>query len=144
VLAGRLFHGTVWSLVYADEVAAIFVRTQGNDAALARAASMRPQWSEQTDAWLARPVERWPYPAGRVEATRALARFLATIGSNEQAVTTYQKLLELGISRAEEVERRLLLARYFASTGRRAEAQEQARLILAIDPDNAEARKLLQ
>jgi tetratricopeptide repeat protein len=39
---------------------------------------------------------------------------------------------------------RLRLARYFGSTGRTAQAQEQARRILAIDPDNAEARQLVR
>jgi hypothetical protein len=144
MLAGRLFHGTSWSLVYADEVAAIFVRTQGNTAALARAASLRHDWDERTAAWLSRPAARWPYPAGRVEGTRALARFLATVGSNELAVTVYLKLLELGIAADEEVDVRLLLARHFASTGQRALAQEQARRILAINPENAEARRWLQ
>jgi hypothetical protein len=144
LLVGRLFHGTVWSLVYADEVAAIFVRRQGNAAALARAAALGPQWSEQTAAWLSRPVERWPYPAGRVQGTRALARFLATVGSYEPAVAAYQKLLELGVAVDEEVDVRLLLARHFASTGRIAQSQEQARRILELNPGNAEAQRLLR
>jgi len=144
VLAGRLFHSGRWTLVYADEVAAIFVRTQGNEAALTKAASMRAQWNSQTDAWLARPVRKWPYPAGRVEGTRAFARFLATIGLYDPAVATYLKLLDLGVRTSEEVDVRLLLARYFAKTNRLAQAQEQARRILVIAPDNVEARTLLQ
>jgi tetratricopeptide (TPR) repeat protein len=72
-----------------------------------------------------------------------LARILATLGSYDQAVTAYLKLLELGVAAEDEVEVRLRLARYFTSTGRTAQAQEQARRILAIDPDNAEARRLL-
>jgi len=144
LLVGRLFHGTGWSLVYADEVAAIFVRRQGNAAALARATALGPQWNEQTAAWLSRPVERWPYPAGRVQGTRALARFLATVGSYEPAVAAYLKLLELGVAVDEEVDVRLLLARHFASTGRLAQAQEQARRILELNPGNAEAQQLLR
>ena len=144
VLAGRLFQGKVWSLVYDDEVAAVFVRTQGNAAALRRAASIRDEWNRQTDAWLSRPARTWPYAAGRVEGTRAYARFLATIGQNEPAVTAYLKLFELGVSPSEELERRLLVARYFASHGRPEQAREQARRMLAIDPENAEARKLLR
>ncbi len=144
LLVGRLFHGTVWSLVYGDEVAAIFVRRQGNAAALARAATLGPQWNAQTAAWLSRPVERWPYPAGRVQGTRALARFLATVGSYEPAVAAYLKLLELGVAVDEEVDVRLLLARHFASTGRLVQAQEQARRILELNPENAEAQQLLR
>ncbi len=144
VLAGRLFHGTAWSLVYFDEVAAIFVRTEGNGAALARAAAIRADWDARTDAWLSRPATTRPYPAGRIEGTRALARFRATIGSLEPAVTAYLKLVDLGIPAGEEIDDRLLLARYFAKTGRVDLAREQARRILAIDPAQSEARTLLQ
>ena len=40
--------------------------------------------------------------------------------------------------------RRLLVARYFASTGRTSEASEQARRVLALDPQNTEAARLLR
>ena len=143
MLAGRLANGDAWSLVYVDEVAAVFVRTKGNDAALARAAAIRAEWNAKTDAWLSRPPQKWPYPAGRIEGTRAYARFLATVGLAEPAVAAYLKLVELNISDKEEVERRLLIGRYFASTGHVPQAQEQAHKILAIDPSNAEAQKLL-
>jgi tetratricopeptide (TPR) repeat protein len=140
-LAGRLSKDKLWTLVYVDEVAAVFVRTQGNDAAIARAASVRAAWSERTEAWLSRPAPKF-YSAGRVEGTRAYARVLATIGLAEPAITAYSKLFELGIPAREEVERRLLVMRYLAAHGRSAEAQEQARRILALAPDNAEARAL--
>ncbi len=143
VLAGQIFRSGAWTLVYSDEVAAVFVRTSGNDAALARAAALRPEWDARTDAWLARPAVKWPYPAGRIEGTRALARFRATVGLLEPAVTAYLKLVDLGIPSREEIEDRLLLARYFAKTGRLDQAREQALRILAIDPGQAEARKLV-
>jgi hypothetical protein len=143
VLAGQIFRNGAWTLVYSDEVAAIFVRTAGNDAALARAAALRPAWDARTDAWLARPAAKWPYPAGRIEGTRALARFRATVGLLEPAVAAYLKLVELGIPSSEEIEDRLLLARYFAKTGRIDRAREQALRILAIDPGQAEARRLV-
>ena len=54
------------------------------------------------------------------------------------------KLLELGVAVDEEVDVRLLLARYFASTGRIAQAQEQARRILELNPGNAEAQQLVR
>jgi hypothetical protein len=143
VLAGRLAGDAAWSLVYVDEVAAVFVRTQGNEAAIRRAAEIQSEWDAKTNEWLTRPSQKWPYPAGRIEGTRAYARVLATIGRAEPAIKAYQRLLELGISSKEEVER-LLLARYFAGKGRRSEAEEQVRLILAIDPGNAEARGVLR
>jgi len=142
LLAGRIFHGGAWTLVYSDEAAAVFVRTAGNDAAIARAAARRPEFDARTDAWLARPPARWPYPAGRIEGTRALARFRATIDQLEPAVAAYLTLVELGIPSGEEIEDRLLLARYFAKTGRPDRAREQALRILAIDPGQAEARRL--
>ncbi|NQW04684.1 MAG: hypothetical protein HQ485_11730 [Acidobacteria bacterium] len=145
VLAGRLFQDTAWSLVYYDEVAAIFVRAQGNDEAIARAASIRPKWDARTNAWLTRATDQgWPYPAGRVAGTRAYARFAAGIGRADAAIAAYLTLIELGIRPTEEIERRLLLARYFVSNNRQAEAREQARGILAIDPQHAEALRLLQ
>jgi hypothetical protein len=143
MLAGRLAANDAWSLVYVDEVAAVFVRTKGNDAAIARAAAIRGEWNARTDAWLSRPIQRWPYPAGRIEGTRAYARFMATIGLTEPAVAAYLRLVELNIPEKEEVERRLLIARYFAGAGRAPQAQEQARRVLEIDPSNAEAQRIL-
>jgi hypothetical protein len=143
MLAGRLAANEAWSLVYVDEVAAVFVRTQGNDAAIARAASLRAEWNARTDAWLSRPAEKWPYPAGRIEGTRAYARFMATIGLTEPAVAAYLRLVDLNIPEKEEIERRLLIARYFAGSGHIPQAQEQARRILEIDSSNADAQRIL-
>ena len=144
LLVERLVRGGIWSLVYADEVAAVFVRAQGNDDALARAASMNDRFNRATRDWLERPIPKWPYPAGRVEGTRSFARLLATVGDAEGAVEAYTKLLELGVPTADEIDTRLILARRFAGTGRIEQAKDQARRILAIDPGNAEALKLLR
>ena len=143
-LVDRLFHGGSWALVYADEVAAVFVRAAGNEAVFQRTASMTARWNDGTRAWLARPAPRWPYPAGRVEGTRAFARFLATIDDPEGAVSAYENLLTLGVAPEEEVDVRLLLARRFAATGRLERARVEARRILTIAPQNGEAQKLLQ
>ena len=143
LLVERLVHGGIWSLVYADEVAAVFVRARGNDAALARAGAINERFNQATRVWLSQPVAKWPYPAGRVEGTRAFARLLATADDAEGAVEIYTRLLELGIPARDELEVRLLLARRFASTGRLDQAREQSRRILAIDPENAEVLKLL-
>ena len=144
LLVGRISRDPAWTLVYADEVAVIFVRTQGNEAAIARAASLRPAYDAETEQWLSRPIGSWQYPAGRIEGTRAYARMLATIGRPEPAIAAYLKLFELGIPPKEEVDRRLLVARYFASRGRVTEAREQIEKILAIDPGNADARQVLK
>ena len=144
VVVGRLAQSKVWSLVYVDEVAVIFVRTQGNDAALARAGALRPQWDAQTADWLAAPVAKWSYPAGRVEAMRAYARVLATTGRADAAVAAYMKFLELGAPAADEIDVRLLLARFFTSRGRQQEARDQAYRILAIDAHHAQALALVQ
>jgi hypothetical protein len=143
ILAEGLAANDAWSLVYVDEVAAIFVRTKDNGAALERAASIRGEWDAKTEAWVSRPARKWPYPAGRIEGTRSYARFLGTIGQTEAAVNAYSRLVDLNISRDEEVQWRLLIARYYASTSRLPQASEQARRILAIDPSNADAQALL-
>jgi hypothetical protein len=144
MLIERLVQGQDWSLVYADEVAAVFVRTRGNDDALARAAAINARWNQRTRDWLYKPVAKWPYPAGRAEGLRAFARLLATVNDADGATEVYTKLLELGIPSTDELEVRLILARRFAATGRLDEAKAQSRRILAIDPGNAEARKLLE
>lgn len=136
LIVGRLAQNAAWTLVYGDEVAAIFVRTAGNDAAIARAGALRAQFDAETAAWLARPAPSWPYPAGRAEATRAYARFLATIGKGEDAVAAYKRLLELRIPDADAVETRLLLMNYYSSRNRLDEAREQAQQILAIEPNH--------
>lgn len=144
LLVGRLAQSGVWSLVYADEVAAVFVRAKGNEATLARAASMTARWNEATRAWLTRPVGGWPYPAGRVEGTRVFARLLATLGDADGATEAYEILLTLGIPHADEIDVRLILARRFAGTGRMEQARDQARRVLAIAPTNLEAQNLLR
>jgi hypothetical protein len=143
LLLERLLGSGVWSLVYADEVAAVFVRARGNEPALARAAAMNDTWNQATRAWLDRPAPRWQYPAGRVEGTRSFARLLATVGDAEGAVDAYTKLLALHIPTDQEVEVRLILARRFSTTGRGELAREQARRILTIAPENLEAQRLL-
>jgi hypothetical protein len=142
LLVERLLQDPAWSLVYADEVAAVFVRAAGNEAAIARATSMSEAWNRKTRDWLSRPVPRWPYPAGRVEATRAFARLLATVGDADGAAETYTTLLTMPIPSRDEIDVRTLLARRYAATGRMDEARSQARRILALDPANAEAQKL--
>ena len=144
LLLERLVHGGVWSLVYADEVAAVFVKARGNEQALQRAAAMNDTCNQATRAWLDRPVPEWGYPAGRVEGTRSFARLLATVGDAEGAVDAYTKLLALRIRTDEELDVRLLLARRYSATGRAELAREQARRILAIAPKNVEALRLLQ
>jgi hypothetical protein len=144
LLVERLAKGGVWSLVFADEVAAVFVRARGNDEALARAAAMTERWNGTTRAWLSRPVSGWRYPAGRVEGTRAFARLLATLDDPEGAVEAYTNLLSLHIPTGEEVDVRLILARRFSATGRTELARDQARRILALAPGNGEASRWLQ
>ncbi len=144
LLLERLFNGGIWSLVYADEVAAVFVKARGNEQALERAAAMNDTSNQATRAWLDRPVPAWRYPAGRIEGTRSFARLLATVGDAEGAVDAYTKLLALPIPTDEEIDVRLLLARRFSTTGRDELAREQARRVLAIAPSNLEAQRMLQ
>lgn len=144
LLLERLVHGGVWSLVYADEVAAVFVKARGNEQALQRAAAMNDTSNQATREWLDRPVPEWGYPAGRVEGTRSFARLLATVGDPEGALEAYTKLLALRIRTDEELDVRLLLARRYSATGRAELARVQAKRILAIAPGNVEALSLLQ
>ncbi len=144
LLVERLVRSGTWSLVYADEVAAVFVRVRGNGQALARADAIQERYNRATAAWLDRPVPAWGWPAGRIEGTRAFARLLATIGDAEGAAEQFSRLLELGLSTGEEIDVRLRLARHFLGTGRGDRGREELRRILAIDPGNREAGELLR
>jgi hypothetical protein len=140
----RLFHGGKWSLVYADEVAAVFVRAQGNEQAIARAVSLSDRYNRATRAWLERPIPKIHFPGGRIEGTRSFARLLATIGDGDGAAEQYSRLFELGIPEPEEIEIRLLMAKYFSESGRADRAKKELERILTIDPGNRDAQERLR
>jgi len=131
-----------WSLVYADEAAAVLVRTAGNEEAIARAGALQDPWNARTRAWLSRPAARFSFDAGRVEATRAFARLLAILGDGDGSAEVYHRLFGLGITQREEVDIRLSLARYFQQVGRTDAARPELDRVLEIDPGNREARAL--
>jgi tetratricopeptide (TPR) repeat protein len=141
-LAGRLAVDPAWVLVYADEVAVIFVRREGNDEAVARAEQAQGPWNDTTRAWLARPVPKGRWPAGRVEGTRAFAALLAVLGDDEGSAEQYKQLIALGISPAEEADLRLRMAKLYKITGRPDESRRELERVLQIDPDNTEAKAL--
>ncbi|HEX4826060.1 MAG TPA: hypothetical protein VFV19_17310 [Candidatus Polarisedimenticolaceae bacterium] len=143
-LLKRLIDTGAWALVYADESAAILVRRQGNDVVLARADALQAVWNGRTKAWLERPAGKYTFDAGRVEGTRAFARLLAVLGDGDGSVEEYHRLIGLGITRREEREVRLSLARYFREVGRRPEMRQEAGRVLEIDPGNDEARSMLE
>ena len=143
LLLERLVKGGIWSLVYADEVAVVFVRARGNEQVIARAGPIADRWNQATREWIERPVPKGRYPAGRVEGTRAFARLLATIGDPEGAAEQFTRVLELGVPVAEEIDIRLRLARFFAATGRAERARAELTRVLALAPDNREAREML-
>jgi hypothetical protein len=144
LLVERLVRSGEWSLVYADEVAAVFVKTRGNEEAIARAGAAQEGWNRVTREELDRPVPRWGYPAGRIEGTRAFARLLATLGDDDAAAEAYERLVALGVPKAEEIEVRLLLAKHDAGAGRRDKAGVELRRVLDLDPYNAEAQQRLR
>ena len=51
-----------WSLVYHDEVAAVFVRTRGNEKIIALAREIYPAWRERTDERLSGALRPWQSP----------------------------------------------------------------------------------
>jgi hypothetical protein len=144
LLVERLVHGGTWSLVYADEVAVVFVRARGNERAIARAASLTDRYNKATKEWLDRPAPKMRFPGGRIEGTRSFARLLATLGDGDAAAEQYAKLLTLGVSRGEEIATRLLVAKYFFDTGRAERAREELERVLTIAPGNLEAQEQLR
>ncbi|MBZ5639891.1 MAG: hypothetical protein LAO51_14185 [Acidobacteriia bacterium] len=144
LLVERLFRGGKWSLVYADEVAAVFVRAKGNEQAIARAVSLSDRYNRATRAWLERPIPKIHFPGGRIEGTRSFARLLATIGDGDGAAEQYSRLFELGIPEPEEIETRLLMAKYFSESGRADRAKKELERILTMDPGNREAQERLR
>ncbi len=144
LLVERLVDGGTWSLVYADEVAVVFVRTRGNEQAIARGASLIERYNKATREWLGRPIPKMHFPGGRIEGTRSFARLLATIGDAEGAAEQFSKLLALGVSRTEEIDTRLRLAKYFSGSGRVERAREELKRVLKIAPGNLEAQEQLR
>jgi hypothetical protein len=143
-VVGALATNPAWTLVYGDEVAAIFVRTAGHGDVIQRALSLRPEWDALTVAWQSKPAARWPYPAGRAEALRAYARYQATVGKADESIAAYQQFLALGVPASDEVAVRLQLARFYTNRGRLPEAREQLSRVLAIDPSNTDALALMR
>jgi hypothetical protein len=143
-LVERLVADPAWSLVYADEVAVVFVRVRGNEAAIARADGLQERWNRETGAWLSRPIPRGRFLAGRVEGTRAWARRRATIGDAEGSAEQYARLIQLGIPAAEEADIRLRLAKLYRSTGRAEQSRRELDRVLEISPDNREAQEMIR
>ena len=143
LLVQRLAADPAWSLVYADEVAVVFVRSRGNEAAIARADAIQERFNRETRAWLDRPIPRWRFLPGRVEGTRAFARLLATLGDDEGSAEQFLRLIALGIRREEEADIRLRLAKLYRNTGRAEQSRKELDRVLELAPDNAEARELL-
>ncbi len=84
-LIGWLATNVDWALVYFDEVAVVFVRRQGNEAAIERARAIFPEWGQRVLERLSGPVSRWQRPVGRSEALDGYANLMDTLGRPEAA-----------------------------------------------------------
>jgi len=94
-LIGWLNQSPEWSLVYFDEVAVIFIRKPGNDAAIASARAVFQEWYEMTLERLGRPAPAWSYPIGRIAAWESYAALFETLGDRNRAQECYEHAQQL-------------------------------------------------
>jgi len=126
-----------WALVYHDEVAVIFVRRERNEAVIARARTMFPQWYEKTRQQLSqRRAYRWQWPSERVVALQSYAPVLAMLGEVDAALQAYDDLLGIALSAPMESRVRFSVAYHLARRGQRNQALLHLRRAAALDPDN--------
>jgi hypothetical protein len=78
-----------WSMVYFDEVAVVFFRTDGNGAAIEKARSAFQSWYDMTLERLQRPVPAWSVPIGRIAAWESYGALFQTLGDAKRAQECY-------------------------------------------------------
>jgi tetratricopeptide (TPR) repeat protein len=132
-----------WVLVYYDEVAVILVRAAQHEEVIEKARRLFPEWQRMTQARLAAPVSRWRWPIARASGLDTYATLLLTLGYPQEAVASYQRLIDLGLPPAQEAAARLKIASYFMRIGDTRQARAQLDVAAARDPGNADVQRLL-
>ena len=133
-----------WTLVYHDEVAVIFVRSRGNEAAIAGAREIYPLWHEKVSAALRRPTPRWQWPIERATALHSYAGLLSSIGQVDEAVKFYEALLEFRPRPYQESAARHYLGVYLARQGQRDQALAHLERAAELDPADRNLQEALQ
>ncbi|MFP6626174.1 MAG: hypothetical protein VCA74_03825 [Deltaproteobacteria bacterium] len=139
-----LFDNPAWSLVYHDEVAVVFVRSQGNADVIRRARMEFPLWYDGNRRRLlgATPVLVWPL--GRVAGLIAYGNLLFNLGEDHAGAEMYARAADLGPKAHIESKLRYRIARHLARRGETAAARLGLGLALGLDPGNSRAREMLE
>ena len=135
-----LLRDSSWRLVYKDEVAVVFVRSDA-------APALTQLTATYADATARRLAERrawpWQFPVERMVALRSYADLNSVIGDITTALTYYDELLELGLTPLDEAEIRYRYGYHLAARG----DSNRARLMLerarTLSPGDARIEKLL-
>jgi hypothetical protein len=139
-LIRRLASDPRWRLVHRDEVAVVFVRT--GSAPDLRALTER--YRQETEERLAaRRAWAWQYPVERTVALRAQAELALVLGDTDAALALYDDLLNLGVSRAEEVELRYRYAVFLARRGDLHRARVMIDRAASLSPEDPRFRQVI-
>ncbi len=136
VLIAALARSPAWSLVYYDEVAVVFVRTDGGEDAIAAARELYPRHAEEIEKRLSRAAGSWQEPRGASVAAVSFATLLDTLGRAHDAAEYRLLALDLGLSARSELATLLRLSNYYLQTRQNAQAAIYLRRVLERDPDN--------
>ena len=133
-----------WTLVYHDEVAAVFVRSEGNEPALERAREVFPAWREETLAALRARPSRWQWPIERITALSSYAALLDMIGETDSAVELYRELLAYRLPPRNEGVARIHVGLHLARRGELGPALEHLERAAGLDPSNDAVRGVIR
>jgi len=139
-----LLSDPAWALVYHDEVAVIFVRTQGNETTIQKAREIYPTWHTQVLTTLRTPTSRWQWPVGRLTALNSYADLLFLIGETESAIEIYEQLLSLKPPAWQELAAHVAIGFCLAQTGDRDRALKHLRKAAELDPYNQRLQEVIQ
>jgi hypothetical protein len=129
-----------WALVYYDEVVLVFVRREGHDDVIARAAEeFRARRAGITGDLLAGPSS-WQWPVGQARGLATYAALLDVMGRADEAVPFWEHLLALGPRPRDAAGVAIRLADYHAARGETALARTYLQTAIAADRTNPAIR----
>jgi tetratricopeptide (TPR) repeat protein len=133
-----------WTRLYVDEVAVVFVVTQGNADVIARAGPIAEKWNAANEARLAtRSAAAWQAPVERYVGLKSYAMVLGVLGDSEQALKRLQQAFELDPGEGESANLLVQMAYHRAIGGDREGATRDLARALELVPGHARAEDLM-
>jgi hypothetical protein len=133
-----------WTMVYLDEVAIVFVRNRGNEAAVARAQAASAAAVETTFERLSEPAPPFSLALARTYGIMAYGRVLENLGRRPEALEVYRLMLDLPTEPAQGIFARQRIGTLLAYRGDLAQGRLMFEQVLSLDPDNATAIDMIR